>query len=285
MTWHNNTVKKEVQLGISSSHAIYRHCALKNYKETQAFFAKAKSKSKGRPFNGWGRVYKVGADFVFKIYDLEVCRITPDDVLVMCIDAKEGKVRSNTLSIVLHRLLPISWARSRLNCYRILGLKSLTAEQNFWEAQKAAPELFKGLMFDLKTGLPLNAKPDMVDRVDKDARKVWVAALRRFKHGIKVRAKMGVFTPIAENIIANRHVNSFPVPRWDAPEWSDMLYESIRDTQFPTTLLQGIVLSSNIRWTAKMPTPNDAIRWTDALLNSKSIELRTRFGVFDGDKP
>jgi hypothetical protein len=209
----------------------------------------------------------------------------PDDVLVMCIDATEGKSRSNTLSIVLHRFLPIAWQRSRQNCYRILGLKSLTAGQNYWEAQKVAPELFKGLMFDLKTGLPLNAKPDMTDRVDKDARKVWVAALRRFKYGIKVRAKMGVFTPIAENIVANRHVNSFPVPRWDAPEWSDMLYESIRDTQFPTTLLQGIVLSSNIRWTAKIPGAADVIRWTDSLINTKSIELRTRFGVFTEDKP
>jgi hypothetical protein len=268
---------------MTHDHVLYKDCEIKNYKGAQAFFARAKSPSKGRPFMNWGRVYKVGSDFVFYVYDIEVCRITPDDVLVMSIDAKEGKSRSNSLSIVLHRFVPVSWQRARTNCYRILGIGSLHAGEGYWDAAKKAPELFKGLMFDLKTGLPLNARPDLTDRVNKDARREWVRALGAFKRGIKVRAKLGVFTTIAQDIVAKRAVNAWPVPRWDTPEWSNMLYKAIRDTQFPTTLLQGIVLTSNIRWTAKIPTPNDAIRWTDSLLDNKSIELRTRFGVFEGE--
>lgn len=278
MTWNTGTEDKR-----DGGHAMYKNCLIKNYKQAQAFFSKAKSPGKGRPYRGWGRVYKVGADFVFQVYGLELCRITPDDVLIMSITPEEGKARSNTLSIVTHRFVPIAWQRSRLNCYRITGLKSMAANASYWESWKAAPELFKGLMFDLKTGQPLNAKPDMVDRVDKEARKVWIAALRRFKYGIKARAKLGVFASLAEKVIANRNHES--VPRWDTKEWSDLLYESIRNTEFPTTLLQGIVLSSNIRWTGKIPTPADAMRWTDSLINNKSIELRTRFGVFEGDTP
>ena len=275
-------------------HALYESCVLKTYAHAAAWFSKARSPAKGRPFSGWGKVIRDPADgsFTVIVYQRAICRISPDITLTMLIDAKEGRKISNTLSASIHRLAPIAWSRAGMARYRILSLRSMAPGDSYWERIKDAPELFVGLRFDLSTGKALNAKPDMQERVDTEARRQWLRALRLFKAHVMLRSRMGVFDAIQNELnttppgkggrpFANR------IPDWRDEKWIDLLYTSIRDGQYPKELLAGFLLTMpSVIWSnrkATMTMSEKMKQTVDTVINNNSIELRTRFGVFSDE--
>lgn len=276
---------------MSIPHGLYNECVLKTYQHTANWFAKAKSPLKGRPFRGWGKVYKVDDTFRIMVYDHQICTITPDNVLTMVIDGNEGAIISNTLSSSLHRLAPIAWHRAGMRRYRILPLRAMDAGDNYWQVVKEAPELFEGLQFDLTTGKALNAKPDILQRVDTEARREWLRALRKFKAHVHLRVRMGVFEAVQNelnNTPAKRGGRPFTGrPQWNDEKWMDLLHTSIRDSQYPKELLAGILLTMpSVIWSqhARTMTLQEKVKQTvDHIINSNSVELRTRFGVFSDE--
>lgn len=272
-------------------HRMYEKCACKTYEHTQQWFSRAKSPDKGRPFNRWGKVLKSGDDFLVLVNNEQVCRITPDNKLTMCIDANRGRAISNTLSSSLQRLVPITWTRVGMKRYRIMGTRTLKPDDSWWVKSREAPELFEGLQFDLLTGLPTNAKPDMVTRVDTEARREWLRALRRFKTQIQLRVKMGVFDGVQHEL--NAHPNGIAkpfngrVPDWGSEKWMDLLHTSIRDNQYPKELLAGFLLTMpTVVWRAgyARQSMKESMKLTlNHVINSNSIELRARFGVFSDE--
>jgi hypothetical protein len=228
-------------------------------------------------------VLKSGDDYLVLVNNEQVCRITPDNKLTMCIDASRGQAISNTLSSSLQRLVPITWTRVGMKRYRIMGTRTLKSDDSWWIKSKEAPELFEGLQFDLSTGQAINAKPDMVTRIDTEARRQWLRALRRFKSHIQLRAKMGVFDGVQNELNTNSRFSG-RVPNWGDAKWMDMLHTSIRDNQYPKELLAGILLTMpSVIWrnnSGKMTLAEKIKQTVNYIINSNSVELRAKFGVF-----
>lgn len=278
-------------------HRLYGMCVLKTHADAQAWFSKGRSPHKGRGFNRWARVFRYVVDynggpafaFNIKVNGYDVAEITPDNKLTLLIDAATGSKISNTLSMSIHRLIPIGWQRVGMKRYRIVSTAKLKAADNYWQAAANAPELYKGLQIDLSTGEFVNAKPDILSRVQPDARLEWVRVLRRFKRGIRTRAKLGVFDSIESNLDSYRrslggaHPYYARSPSWSDAQWIDLLHTSMRDDKYPKELLAGFLLSApSMLWgRTKTGTVGDRmIAVVTRIINANSIELRSRFGVF-----
>lgn len=272
------------------THFLYDQCVLKTYEDTQRWFARARSKDKGRPFGRWAVVKRneFGC-YEVHVYSKLVCTITPENTLRMEVNGAEGRAISNTLSSSIHRLVPIAWTRIGMSRYRVLGLRTLSGGDSWWVKANEAPELFRGLEFDLTTGEATNAKADLTARVDKDARLNWLRCLRRFKRGIQLRAKMGVFDTIQNDLNAGskfRSVNgkifANRTPDWGDEKWMNLLYTSIRDDLYPKELLAGFLLAApSVLWNRRVGTMAERMgQVATSVINSNSVELRTRFGVF-----
>ena len=120
-------------------------------------------------------------------------------------------------------------------------------------------------------------------RIDEDKRREWLRALRRFKYGIKVRAKLGVLQTICEQVAAERKGKQ----RWDAPQWEHdrwvtLLYTCIKDNQFPPELLTGFVKTAEITFlnARKQPTVEGTVEAVNEICREHSKALRQKFGVF-----
>lgn len=273
------------------THHLYDRCVLKTYKDAERWFARARSKDKGRPFNRWALVKFNGGCYEVHVYGKLICTITPENVLRMEIDGTEGRSISNTLSSSINRLVPIMWTRVGMGRYRILGLRTLRKADSWWVKAKEAPELFKGLEFDLTTGEAINPKADIAQRIDRDARLEWLRCLRQFKRGIQLRAKMGVFDTVQSELSTNvpskfqsiqGKIFANRTPDWSNEKWMDLLYTSIRDDKYPKELLAGFLLTApSVLWNRRTGTMAERMKQVaTSVINSHSVELRTRFGVF-----
>jgi hypothetical protein len=120
-------------------------------------------------------------------------------------------------------------------------------------------------------------------QIDDDKRREWLRALRRFKYGIKVRAKLGVLQTICEQVGAERKgKRGWDAPQWQHDRWVTLLYTCIKDNQFPPELLIGFVKTAEITFMASktQPTVISTLAVVDALCKMYSKELRQKFGVF-----
>jgi hypothetical protein len=267
-------------------HDMYKQCKFKSYKDAAVWFSKARSPHTGRKYSSWGFVRNVNGTFVIDARGVPVCKITPDNMLTMMLSVHTGQQISQTLSSSLSRLVPISWTRVGLRRYRILSIGALDPGESWWEANKTAPELFNGLQLDLSTSKFVNAKPDMLQRVNGDARKVWLRSLKAFKRGIKTRAKIGVFDAIEAklNTEKGRKFRNGRV-EWTDEKYIALLHTSIRDQKYPKVLLGAILLTvPRATWNVIEPTMFQKIdRTIDFIVAALSVELRTRFGVFSDE--
>ena len=83
----------------------YNQAVLKTYDDARNYFSKAKSPSKGRPLNSWGRLYKVGDDYVVRVKTIDVAKFTPDNKLVFVVTPKDARSYGQTLSSSLFRAI------------------------------------------------------------------------------------------------------------------------------------------------------------------------------------
>ena len=120
-------------------------------------------------------------------------------------------------------------------------------------------------------------------RIDEDKRREWLRALRRFKYGIKVRAKLGVLQTICEQVAAERKGKQrWDAPQWDHDRWVTLLYTCIKDNQFPPELLTGFVKTAEITFLnpRKQPTVEGTVEVVNEICRRQSNALRRKFGVF-----
>lgn len=122
--------------------------------------------------------------------------------------------------------------------------------------------------------------------VDPVRRLEWLRALRRFKYGIRVRAKLGVLKGICQQVgMQRRGQQTWDQPEWSHERWVSMLYTCIRDNDFPTKLLEGFVKTAEVTFFAPDHQPTEArvLLAVDIVLKQLSRQLRERFGVFNGE--
>jgi hypothetical protein len=275
-----------------------REATVTDYKSVKAYYERARFPDKGKPLRTWARIHKDGEDYYVKCWNTELCRFKPNNTVVFTATSEEVWSSSNTLSSSLHRAMPLTILRIAKGRYRLAHneqvIKNAVDTSNgnpsnwhhidWWAwLKKDAPEYFQGITFDLATGECLNRRPDDKLISIPEKRLHWLRALREFKKGIKVRAKMNIFEGFSDTIQKEGSHGYYDRPDWSHDEHRALLFESIRDNKFPKELLLGITKSyrPDYTWTWARPKPNDVIKETDRICTTYSVELRRQFGVFE----
>lgn len=259
---------------------------LRTYNEAQTYFYKGRDKEKGRPLASWGRLKKNGDNYEVCIGSDTLGVFTPDNKFEFKLTTSGVRRWSATIVSSMRRALPFDIIRVGMGRYRINHDKNLVMQQrsygtypDYHQFKTAAPEYFEGIAFDLSNGMCLNRKQDLLDTVNVDTRKLWLGALRKFKRGMKLRAKLGAFDKYIAEVTANR--NKRERPDWDNAEWIKLLTNAIRDHDFSEQLLKGMVQTAHTKsWRANV-TPQSVLEAVDSTCNSYSVQLRREFGVFE----
>jgi hypothetical protein len=254
-----------------------------SYKQIEDWFAKARKPDQGRPLSSWCRVYKKDSKFIFYGHGIEFAAVSQDNVLTFTASLPEIKRVCNTLSQALHSVFGLHFNRMSTNKYKIVHPKDV----RYGLGIKNWPEYFSGIQFDLKTGKCLNFRPDLSTLVQPDERKLWLRKLRKFKHNIKLRCKIGVMQAIFDRVTKDFANNTvYKSPYWESKEWTNKLYEAINNEDLPMEIMEGIMQTVYTHKTSWGYAPSYlteyVIEITNKILSDCSIELRIRFGVFEG---
>tara|TARA_R110000787_G_scaffold229803_1_gene337343 strand:- start:197 stop:778 length:582 start_codon:yes stop_codon:yes gene_type:complete len=183
--------------------------------------------------------------------------------------------------------------RKRKDIYVVAGTEDpafQTAEHNAhyhdWsKIKKDGAEYFNGIQFDLLTGVCLNAQPNMMDTVKTDVRKAWLRDVKRFKKGLKARAKVGALDGFIRDVKANTINTTYwayknSLPKWTSNEITQLVLESMRTEQYPAELLHLIVATVDTGWQQRTTTNQDVLRNVDKVFDAHSIHFRKAYGVF-----
>jgi len=268
-------------------YSYFDQAEITSYKDAVTWFAKCRSPEKGRPLKKWARVFKTGDTFEFKFGDRTFATLTPDNILTFPCTVGEMRRMSITFSQASYRALPVLFMRLATGRYAIehsLSVDNRSQGNRYGNMREHSPEYFQSIQFDMNTGACINQRPRLTESVNTEARKTWLNKLRKFKRGIKVRAKMGVIEGICQQVAVERSKNltTWSQPDWSSDAWSNMLYTAMNEEQFPTELLCGFVMSSRVSyWRQENPTSVSMLDAMDSVLQQLSVELRRKFGVFD----
>jgi len=279
---------------------------------------KCRDNSFGRPVRKWCRTYLVGTDIEIRMTPpywrhsepdkVPLCRIHPDNTITFIASVEEVLRNSQSLSFSLHRLIRFSLTRWKKGVYRIGGTEVAARITNEAEVRGAgystrqphrirgyragwqwlaneAPQYFQGIRFDMNTGECLNAIPDTVREVIPEMRTEWLRCLRRYKRGLKARAKIGALSGYAESTMtarAGRYMSmrfSVGYQIWDVEFLHDLL-ECMKSETYPEHILTAFVKSAPSKWKATEITPVDIMDAVDKTFNTHSKALREQYGVF-----
>ena len=267
---------------------------VKDYKSIKAEFKRARFPDKGKPLRSWARIHEDGEDYIVKNWNSELCRFKPNNTVVFTATTEEVWSSSNTLVSALYRSIPFAMIRVAKGRYRVAHTADVDKNavqsdgsyqyRDWWSwLKKEAPEYFQGITFDLATGECLNRRPDDKLIPIPEVRRVWLRALREFKKGIKVRARLNVFDGVSDIVQKEGGHGYYDRPDWSHDEHSTLLFESIRDNNFPKELLFNINKSYRPEhsWTWERPSPADISNTVNRICNTYSVELRRQFGVFE----
>lgn len=258
-----------------------------SYDEARALFSTARNANNGKPLTRWSRLYKSGDNYQIRLHDPYephlIATIYPDNTMTFDLPSQILRAYSQTLVGALHRVIPINLERLGKGRYGAAHHKE--ARDKFAQGMGMRDfyhEVFVGIKFDLITGACLNPVPSSYNNVDPERRKEWLRALRTFKRGMKVRAKIGVLDVICAEVAQERQTTrSWRKPDWFNYEWVDILYNSIKNEQYSKELLVGFVQTADVSyWRHEAPTPAKALDAVDVVCSDLSVELRRRFGVF-----
>lgn len=282
---------------IDLNHHWLRDATVTDYRSVKAYFERARFPDKGKPLRSWARIFKDGTDYIVKGWQGELCRFKPNNTVVFTATTEEIWRSSCTLTGSLHRAIPFTIIRIAKGRYRVAHIEEVISSAEYTDTgkgayqyidwwkwlKKDAPEYFQGIAFNLETGECLNRRADDKLISIPEKRKEWLRALREFKKGIKVRAKMNVFEGIADIVATEGKTGYYDRPDWSHGEHKELLFTSIRDAQYPQELLIGITKTHrpDYSWTWAKPSPAEVVVATDKICNTYSVELRRQFGVFE----
>ena len=256
---------------------------ISSYQAAALHMSKARSKAKGRPMKGTGwRIYQDGNEYVVMAHGEQVGRFLPDNTFMFSLTGEKAHGIAHTLSGTMHRNIPFVWARVAHKTYRVDHTSNLPRTRVWAHFNKPtnAPMVYDGLKFDLFTGKCLNYLPDFKRKVDPERRKDWLGASRAWKRKLKVIARIGGL----DGLIADEKKDRTPwqnKPRWHQEEWLDILYKAIKTGDCSVDLLRMFVASETNSW--ETPTSMQMYERIEKVVKAQSIELRKRFGVFEGE--
>lgn len=266
-----------------------------SYSDVAEWFTRCRNPDKGRPVMSWARMFKVDDTYELRHGSTKVGVFTPDNKFTFTLSTQEARNSSVTLSQALQRTIPFSWHRVGMGKYKIKPTppyeeyKANNPDSYSWHyfSEQEGYELFDGLCFDLNTYEPVNARPKMSDTIDPVKRKEWLGSLRKFKRAVKVRARLGVLDTLIQQVAQERSKHrsryDWEMPDWNTDTWQDMLYTSIKNSECSTELLKGIVMSVSTGYYKSSISVDDVLKECDKICTNYSVEIRRKFGVFNGD--
>lgn len=192
----------------------------------------------------------------------------PDDTFKFVLSSSEMIDLSASMSQVLHKVFGLSWVRAGMARYVVQRVEPGRA----WWRPEGGHEHFCGMKWNISTGECLNPRPSVLDHVDRDARKVWMAALRKFRRALDTRIKLGV----VKNMIDARDGTKKSPTR---PDVVRGVLTALKTGELHTDLLEDIISHAcNITW--RRQTSVEGVRsLVTGLINSNSIRFRQEFGV------
>ena len=272
----------------------FYEAAIRNYAQAKRLYGTCRFPDKGKPVKGWCRLHKVDENFELRMDGKTICVFAPDNTLTFTLTSAQAKNYSITLSQALARAIPIGWERVATGRHRVVhtmrigdsgGAYRYEAWRNTMKAEGI--EVFNGIKFNLDTGECMNAKPTTEAQVIPAKRSDWLRALRVFKRGLKVRAKLGVLDSICQDVMAERKLTKtrydWVQPDWSNEKWIDLLFNSIKNNQHPTELLQGFVQSVRTYHYTTI-SKETTLQAADSVCAELSVQLRRKFGVFGDDE-
>ena len=272
----------------------WQRAKVRSYADALALYKKARNPAKGKPVTSWSRLYMRQDDANVYVHVQSeggpcVGYFSPDNKFTFV--SSEHDIRqmcAPTLASSLYRAIPFMWQRVGLARYRVehtgnIGTFGDDRLYMDWRHMRSkAPEYFAGLSFDLTTGQCLNRRPDISDSISPDNRKVWLRSLRKFKYGMKARGRVGIFATVINDISKD---TKRQIPDWAHEDWQNLLYTSIKETEFPLELMRGFIATAmhNRTWVRRNDplSTTEILDMVDAVCKTYSIDLRRRFGVFD----
>ena len=113
--------------------------------------------------------------------------------------------------------------------------------------------------------------------------------LRRFKRGLKARAKVGALQQHAKRIYdkhaemerKGQHRWQWQLPNWKSKKYYAMLKEAMQTNEYTPEFLEAFVESATPNtYGNTLATDAHILQYVDTLMNDLSYELRKDFGVF-----
>jgi len=164
-----------------------------------------------------------------------------------------------------------------------------------WLRGKSNQEYFEGITFDLATGECVNPRDDLEVEINKDNRKEWLRIVKRFKKGLRVRAKSQVFTSLVDDAVKlrkeYRQKGVYDREKTDLtdPNNIDWIVHCMKENKYPVELLTALVdymydhYQGYYYWEFKAYNHKEVIDNINKIFDKLSIPLREKFNVFIGD--
>jgi hypothetical protein len=172
-----------------------------------------------------------------------------------------------------------------LGRYEVCSIKQAipNLKDRYWDTLKEyAIPYSKGLAFNLDSHTAINAKADILSTIVQDKRIEWLRASKKFKFGVRTKAKMGIIEPIIEQVYQERMNNpksSWVRPDWFSEYWGEKLYTAVKNNDTSISMIKLIVESGYFPNYRKMTT-KEVLDSMESIFREQSLELRRRFGVF-----
>jgi hypothetical protein len=187
-----------------------------------------------------------------------------------------------TLAVSLDNMVNVFWSRFATGRWKLWCYDPEDYSYNY-NKMLDAPEYFEGIKFNLVTKECLNPQASDVGHVNVANRKVWWNAIRAWKRGVRVRAKMGMFSELVDKAV-NEQQPSGPYVNFHGEKELDTLARCIKNNEHPTELFM-MFIHSHLRRHMYAPQGDMKTMFVsqaiDTVCNEQSVELRRRFGVFD----
>jgi hypothetical protein len=275
---------------------------ISSYKGAESVYSGCRNPKAGKPLAGQWRLFKAKNTFTIclplgwrmeRTY-LPVATVTPNNTLTMLLSKDEVLQHSNSIVVVLDRLTPFTLQRFGKGKYRIgeaiAHRRCHNGDYRNWAclSKENSQQYYKGIKFDLVSGVCLNPEPDESVEPVPEMRKKWLRDLKRFKYGLKTRAKVGALTMhIQEANIVRIENNKLPwherkqlAISWGDDEWCKKLVWCMRNEKYPPEILTAFVQSVEHGWRHHDITREEVLEAVNKTFTRHSEVLRREYGVF-----
>ncbi len=210
---------------------------------------------------------------IWKLRD--IAEIRPNNVLTFTTDSAGLIPCAASLTQVFPRVLGLEISRKGKGIYAVFPTPD-GAHSTYWSEYRKARdkgyEHFNGMAWDWSANFCINPRKAIHAEVDTDARKVWVAQLKKFRRLFLTKAKLGVVQTIID-------ADSETGKRVHADELEDAIVAAIKAGDMQTDLIERLVTYSRRNNYRRVTSVSTVVKMLESIITNNSIKFRQEFGV------